>query len=204
MAPSVETEYGLTDELELDAETPYEFVQPRDESTADGVGDVEIAARYAVLDSQKHPFAVTLGLAADLPTGNRRQELGEGRFSLEPFFTVSQRLGRFAIEFNGGWQRAISNAGTDPRDEFEYNVALVYPLHKWFLVLEGNGTSTSEQTKYYITPEVVWKAAPKIQCFFAVPIGVTRAAGDFGIVGGVTIEFENVPCIAAPTTIENA
>jgi hypothetical protein len=45
---AAEFEYGLTDRWELDAGVPYEFVNPNDARSADGIGDVEAAVRYGV------------------------------------------------------------------------------------------------------------------------------------------------------------
>jgi hypothetical protein len=190
--PSLELEYGVTEALELEAGATYGFLKPRRAPAVDGIGDTEVAARYCVLDSRTHPFAATLGLEAQLPTGNRMKDLGEGRLTLEPNFTVSQRLGRFVIEVNPGWERGVTNGGEEGKDEYEYNVALLYPFRRWCLVLEGNGTTVREQTKYYVTPELVCRPSGRLECFLAVPVGVTHAAGDFGILIGVDFEFENL------------
>lgn len=185
-------EYGLTDRWELDADVPYEFVKPNRARSVDGIGDVETAVRYAVVPVDQQPVAVTAGLGVGIPTGDRSRDLGEGRLTVEPFFTASTWLGRFNAQLNCGWQRAVTSAGEEPRDEFAYNVAILYPVDRWFFTLEGNGTSTRETTAYYITPEVVCRLAKNIEFLVGVPIGVTRAAADYGVVVEVTLELENV------------
>jgi hypothetical protein len=70
---------------------------------------------------------------------------------------------------------------------------VVWPIRRLFLVLEGNGETDGERTKYYVTPELVWKPGEHVELTLGVPVGVTRAAGDYGIIARVTIEFENVP-----------
>ena len=189
---AADVEYGLTDRWELDAEVPYEFVNPTDGRSVNGIGDVEAAVRYGVVPVSEQPFALTAGLGAGIPTGDRVRNLGEGRLTLEPFFTASTWLGLFNAQLNCGWQRAITDAGDDPRDEFEYNVAILYPVDRWFLVLEGNGLSTRAATTYYITPEVVCRLAKNVEFMVAVPIGVTRESADYGIVATITLELENV------------
>jgi hypothetical protein len=185
-------EYGLTDRWELDAEVPYEFVNPNDGRSVNGIGDVEAAVRYGVVPIGQEPFAITAGLGVGIPTGDRVQDLGEGRLTLEPFFTASTWLGRFNAQLNCGWQRAVTDAGAEPRDGFEYNVAIVYPADRWFLALEGNGLSTREATAYYITPELVYRLAKNVEFLVAVPIGVTRESADYGIVAAITLELENI------------
>lgn len=189
---AAEFEYGLTDRWELDAGVPYEFVNPNDGSSANGIGDIEAAVRYGVIPPGKQPFALDVGLGFGIPTGDRTHDLGEGRLTLEPSFTASTWIGRFNAQLNCGWQRAVTNAGEEPRNDFEYNVAILYPVGHWFLAVEGNGASTHEATTYYITPELIWKPTPNLQFLVAVPIGVTGAAADYGVVASVTLELERV------------
>jgi hypothetical protein len=189
---AAEFEYGLTDRWELDADVPYEFAKPNRARSVDGIGDLETAVRYVVVPVDQQPVAVTAGLGVGIPTGDRTRDLGEGRLTVEPFFTASTWLGRFNAQLNCGWQRAVTSAGEEPRDEFEYNVAILYPVDRWFFALEGNGTSTRETTTYYITPEVVCRPAKNIEFLVGVPIGVTGAAADYGVVASVTLEWEHV------------
>jgi hypothetical protein len=185
-------EYGLTDRLELDTEVPYVWSNPFDDSAVNGIGDVEVALRYGVIDYRTQAFGLTAGLGFSTPTGNRLKDLGEGRLGVEPFFTASQRIGPVNAQLNVGWHRAVTNAGDEPKNEYEYNVALLYPIRQCFVVLEGNGETTSQNTKYYVTPELIWKPSKQLELFVAVPIAVTHAAGDYGVVVGVTLEIENV------------
>ena len=83
-------------------------------------------------------------------------------------------------------------AGSEPRDEFVYNVAILYPVRRCVLALEGNGISTDEATEYYVTPELIWKPMPRLELLVAAPIGVTRDAADYGVVASVTLELDNI------------
>ena len=184
--------YGLTDRLQIATTVPFVYVDPEHEDSANGIGDVPIGARYAVVDYREHPFGLDVGFALETPTGNERHDLGEGRLGSELSFTASAWLGPVDAQLNGAWHHALDNIGDEPRDEAEYNVALLYPIHDWFLVVEGNGESNHESTKYYVTPEVIWKVTEHFELRVAAPCPVTHAAGDYGVVGGFTIEFEHL------------
>ena len=151
---AAEFEYGLTDRWELDADVPYEFIRPRNAHAVDGIGDVEAAVRYGIVPLGQQPFAVTAGLGVGVPTGDRSRDLGEGRLTLEPFFTASTWLGRFNAQVNCGWQRAVTNGGDEPRDEIEYNIAILYPVDRCFLALEGNGGSEAADTQQVVPAAV--------------------------------------------------
>jgi hypothetical protein len=189
---AAEFEYGLTDRWELDAEVPYQFVNPNGARAANGIGDVETGVRYNVIPMDKEPLALNVGLTVGIPTGDRLHDLGEGRLTLAPFFTASTWAGPVNLQLNCAWERAVTDVGEEPRDNFVYNVALLYPIQRCFLVLEGNGTSTHELTTYYVTPELIWKPTTRLQFLIAAPIGVTRTAADYGIVASVTLELDNI------------
>jgi hypothetical protein len=189
---AAEFEYGLTDRWELDAEVPYRFRNFNHVRSVDGIGDVETAVRYGVVPVGQEPFAVTAGLGVGIPTGDRAQDLGDGRLTLGPFFTASTWFGPVNVQCNGGWARAVTSAGDEPRDEFEYNIAALYPVGRWFLVLEGNGVSTTDQSVYYVTPELIWKPMKNVKFMVAVPVGVTRESADYGIVAAITLELDSI------------
>jgi hypothetical protein len=178
---ATELSYGFTDRLQMRVEVPYEFVHSNN-----GFGDVETSVRDAIVDYRNHPFGLDAGLGVVTPTGNRHRDLGEGRWAAAPFFTATQWFGPVHAQLNFAWQRAVDHAGND----FEYNVALVYPIRQWFVVVEANGETEGGHTKDYVTPELVWKVTEHFELRLAVPVGVTHAAGDYGVIGGCTVEFE--------------
>jgi hypothetical protein len=187
-----EFEYGLTDRWEIDADVPYERVRPKNETGTDGIGDMEAAVRYGVLPLGQRPMSLTAGLGFGIPTGDRTRDLGEGQLTLEPFFTASMWLGRCNVQFNGGWTRAVTDSDEEPRNDFEYNVAILYPVKRWCMVLEANGESSSDVTTYYVTPELIWRPMKTVELLVAAPLGVTRESADCGVIVTVSLELENL------------
>jgi len=184
--------YGLTDRLQVSAQVPYGIADPDHGDDARGIGDVSAGTRYALVDYREHRFGIDVGFGLEFPTGNERHDLGEGRVTSDLSFTASAWLGPLNAQLNAGWHHALDNVGDPDRDEAEYNVALIYPIRRWFLVLEGNGESNRDSTKYYVTPEVVWKPMEHLELRVAAPCPVTHDAGDFGVIGGFTVEFEQL------------
>jgi hypothetical protein len=184
--------YGLTDRLQVATSVPYVFRDPDDEHTVNGIGDVSIESRYAVVDYREHPYGLDVGFGLVTPTGSDRHDLGEGRVSSELSFTASAWLGPVDAQINAGWGHALDDGGDEPKDEAEYNVALVYPIGDWFLGLEGDGESNRESTKFYVTPEVIWKPTEHLELRLAAPCPVTHDAGDYGVIAGFTVEFEHL------------
>jgi len=73
---------------------------------------------------------------------------------------------------------ATRSAPDEPNDEGEYNLALVYPIRRWFAVLEGNGETNRERTNYYLTPEVVWQATQALEFRLAIRPARSRHPDD--------------------------
>src|SRR5947209_11341803 len=148
--------------------------------------------RYAVLDFRTSSLALDLGLTLGLPTGSRRKELGAGDVSLEPTFTVSRWLGPLNGQLSFAWRRSGIGGRAEAEDELAYDVALLYPWRQWFLALEGAGETAEGETAYYAAPELVWKPGKHFKLLVAVPVGLTRAAADYGVVAGMAFEIERL------------
>lgn len=189
---TMEGAYGLADRWELVIELPFEVVSPRKRPTTAGWGDVVLATHYGLPDNWTKGFYVEAGLGAALPTGNFKRGLGDGRVSLEPEVTVSRWLSVINIEGSIKWKRAISSGGDDPDNEFEYNLSLTYPIRDWAIVVEGGREVTFEETKYVVKPEIVWSPTEQLEFRVATPIGLNKAADDYGVIVGMTIQFEHL------------
>ena len=77
-------------------------------------------------------------------------------------------------------------------DDLEYGVALLYPWREWFLTFEGAGETKESETAYYAVPELVWKPRRHLELLVAVPVGLTAAAADYGVIASITVEIERL------------
>jgi hypothetical protein len=184
--------YGLTDRWRVYAEVPYTLIQPLDGSSDQGIGDVETSFRYSAVDYRRHPFGLDVGLGLTWPTGDHSRDLGDGKARIAPALTASQWLGPVNVELHLAWAHAIGDIEGEPDNTLEHNLAVILPVQRVYLVLEGNGETAAGRTSYYVTPEVVWKASEHVQWILSTPIGVTAAAGDYGVIAGCTIELEHL------------
>src|SRR5439155_25034825 len=67
-----------------------------------------------------------------------------------------------------------------------------YPWREWFLTFEGAGETKESETAYYAVPELVWKPRRHLELLVAVPVGLTAAAADYGVIAGITVEIERL------------
>ena len=185
-------EYGVTDRLQAIVEVPYAIRDPAGAHEVNGLEDLELGFRYALLDFRTRPLALDVGLTLGLPTGSRRNGLGAGDVSFEPNFTLSRWLGRMNGQLSFSWRRSGIGGRAAADDDVAYDVALLYPWREWFLTFEGAGETEASATAYYAVPELVWKPRRHLELLVAVPVGLAGAAADYGVIAGITVEIERL------------
>jgi hypothetical protein len=196
-------EYGITDRLEAEVEASYLSV-PVDGSRNRGPGDVELGLHYA-LRPDVDKVAVTLGADVGLPTGDEARGLGSGRTDVEFFAIAGLKLARAELHVTG-------MLGVEEEVELGLNAAAVYPRGDLRFTLESNVHRGAKRTGerivgqelaetlgeeggdedlwVVVTPGLFHRPSPEIEYGIGVPIGLTRAAPGWGIIGRMTIEFE--------------
>ena len=156
-----------------------------------------VACARVVDDVPRHVIpiqdgALQIALTLGLPTGSRRKALGAGDVSFEPNFTLSRWLGRMNGQLSFSWRRSGIGGRAAADDDVAYDVALLYPWREWFLTFEGAGETAASETAYYAVPELVWKPGKHLELLVAVPVGLTGAAADYGVIAGITVEIERL------------
>jgi hypothetical protein len=187
-------EYGITDRIEAEVEARYLSV-PGDGSRNRGPGDVELGLHYA-LRPDVDKVAVTLGADVGLPTGDEARGLGSGQAGVEFFAIAGLKRGRAELHVTG-----MLEIGEEA--EPELNAAAVYPHGDLRFTLEANVLSGAskygeepdeergnENLWVVLTPGLFHRPSPEIEYGIGVPIGLTRTAPEWGIIGRMTIEFE--------------
>ncbi len=194
-------EYGITDRIEAELEGSYLSI-PGVASRNRGLGDVDLGLHYA-LRPDVEQVAVTLGVDIGLPTGDEAKGLGSGQTDAEFLGIVGTRLGRGELhvagmlEVGGEAEPALSAGAVAPRGDLRFTLEANVLRNKERSTLvaqelvEGQGEGTeSEHLWVVLTPGLFHRPRPEIEYGLGVPIGLTRAAPDWGIIGRLTIEFE--------------
>ena len=133
----VELEWAITRRIGVVIETPYEFLNPNGSPDERGLGDMAIAPRFLLVDTERFMFSGNLGVA--LPTGNERRGLGSGEISLSPTVSWWYDLGNwFTFQGQVGTDHALESGDS----EFLWNFAFTYS----FLGPSLNGTSSGDST----------------------------------------------------------
>jgi hypothetical protein len=119
-----ELEYTLTRRIGVVIEAPYTYLDPVDGESEDGFGDLAIAPRFLLLDSDR--FLVAGNVELEFPTGDEDRGLGAGEIIVAPSFSTWLDLGnRFTLQNNVGVE-----LGADSHSEvLVWGGALTYSLY---------------------------------------------------------------------------
>jgi hypothetical protein len=122
-----EVEYALFRRLGLVFEVPIVNINPTEGSSESGLGDIAIAPRALLVDTDR--FLLSANLEFSLPTGDENRELGEGELKIGPSVSLWYDL--------GGWITLNGQLGTEHGIESD-NVELSYKgALAWSFLTQG-------------------------------------------------------------------
>jgi len=174
-------EYGLTDRWQVQADVPYVRLRTGDGPAASGWGDVELGTMVGLwLDPRR--LAVSVGAEVGLTTSEAAVRLQE-RHEVEPFVVLAHRMlgGEIDLRFSSGVRR---------HPDRQYDAALVEPVGKLRLVLEGNRRDEeSEPPTYYVTPGVAWKPRHSLEIGVGMPFRTRAGPHRARLIAQATAEF---------------
>jgi hypothetical protein len=119
-----EIDYALTRRIGLVVEGGYSWLDPNDDSSENGFGDVAIAPRFMMLEYDE--FLLTLNTEFVIPTGDDERGLGAGETLFAPSISTWLDLGNnFSLQNNVG----IEHGFTSNTDALFWGGALIYSMY---------------------------------------------------------------------------
>lgn len=102
--PLLELNYGLIPDLQIGIGVPYAMNKTQDASERRGVGDIDISAKYRLLDESPYLPTISVFPAITLPTGDGSQGLGNGKSQLFLPLWFQKNWGDWQTNFGGGYR----------------------------------------------------------------------------------------------------
>jgi hypothetical protein len=138
---------------------------------------VNASLLYQLIRSNR-PFALIVGMGADLPVSSR------GEIGYEPELLAAKAFG--TLQIHTSFVPEFSKGETS----LAYNVAAVQPFpHNLRPTLEFNGRRDSGNNSFYITPGLYKHLQRRLEIGAGLPIGIGRYSSPAGLVLKVTWEF---------------
>jgi cytochrome c553 len=126
--------------------------------SAQGIGDIELSAKYVLWHRLESLAIFSGGLEAVLPTGKIAIGIGEGSWNLAPYFAAAKGFSGFFIQSSVKYETPLKQ--DEGEAELFFNLAFTLPLTKekkgLFPMLELNGIRTFEtkETTWLVTPQL--------------------------------------------------
>jgi hypothetical protein len=183
-----ELEFGVSERVMLELEVPYRKVHYRSARDSDGLGNVEVAAKYLFTDQGHFAAAINLGIA--VPAGDQRQGIASDLWAVELSVPVSFRFpnvhGSLHLELGTEWEEH------EGFEETFANVACEYRTSRGGVAwqLGGNFAYEEDELEAYVIPafEVAASELP-FQFGLGIPVGLGSNAADWGILVDLEVEF---------------
>lgn len=186
--------YGVTERLELSAEIPYLVHNFEGEITQSGIGDVNLVAKYLLIQEGKINPAFTLKGVLKLDNGDYEKGLGSGDRDYSVITVASKTIRDFTVHGQFGYTWVGKDKDENLRDIYLYGLALDYGFAEAFhIVGEINGyrhpDRTEEEDPRNVLIGVIYKLSEKLVLGFAVRLGLTESTPDWSTTTGLSITF---------------
>lgn len=188
---SARAEYGITNDLQVQAEVPMSMIDHPGGYIVNAFGDnISVGAMYNVLPGGTDPIALSAAMDVQFPTGSDFSPNHSSTVIYKPNLIVARDLGPTQIHANA--QAEIPANGTSTG--LNYNVGAVYPIGSgsWAPSLELNGRSIESATnEIYTTPGLTYKASDRAEFGVGVPIPVSDQARSMGtqVMAKINVRF---------------
>lgn len=101
--PGLEVDYGITDNLQIGVQAPYNFAQTDGAGSNFGIGDVALTAKYRFIEADDNGWRPSFAFAPKLtlPAGSQARGLGSGQIQGFLPLWVSKQIDPWTL-FGGG------------------------------------------------------------------------------------------------------
>ncbi len=115
--------YGVTPELELSAEIPYNFHDYKGEPGRSGIGDVNLVGKYLLLEEKEARPALVLKSAVKTKSGSEEKGLGSGDVDYHVAAAASKTIGAATLHGMLGYTFMGANGNAVIRNIYLYGLA---------------------------------------------------------------------------------
>lgn len=186
--------YGLTENLEISAEIPYLVHEPDAGSSEKGIGDINIVAKYLLVDGKGENPSFAVKGVVKLDNGDYDKGLGSGDEDYSIVGVVSDTVGKLTAHLQYGYTLVGDNKDDNLRNITVYGIALDYVLTEPFHLLgEVNGNRhpdrTAEDDPMTALIGATYSISDKLTLDAAYKWGLNDESPDWGTTVGISITY---------------
>lgn len=186
--------YGVVDELDIVVGAPWfkgEADDGVEKTSASGISDVSLAAKWRFLEKDGFSFALRPGIT--LPTGDEEKGLGAGKTTWSLFFITTKDMESLLFHLNLGFIRNENN-DNDEINIWHASLATEYPVTEKMRIVANVGTEknpdkTAGQNPAFILGGLVYAVTESFDVDFGIKAGLNNAEADATLLAGIALRF---------------
>jgi len=192
---TVELGYGVSDDLQIEIEVPFE-----DRNRSSGFGDAEVGLDVALLQTDDgQPFQLTAGAAVVIPTGDKNDGIGTGDWGYELSLRAATHITP-SVQVNlAAGHEALPNGGTaaDAVKEWSAGVGLTWSVDDDAQIVseflhererEEASDETEHEVENYLSTGVIVEVVDGVSFGSATAFGLSHDSDDIRIL--TKLQFE--------------
>lgn len=186
--------YGITERIEFSIEIPYMFHDPEDGENENGIGDINIVAKFLLIEEGEKNPAFTIKGVVKTDSGDEDKGLGSGDWDYSLVLAASKTIGDFQLHGMLGYTFVGDNDDDNIRDIYLYGIAVDYGLtENLHLVAEVAGNRhpdrTSDDDPASGLVGATYKVSEHLTLDAGVRFGFNDAMPDWNTTIGMSIIF---------------
>jgi len=186
--------YGITSRLEITADIPLVFSDPRDGNNEQGIGDIAIRPEFLLTQDKGYIPATSFAITIKTPSGDKDRSLGTGETDYSLALQFSNGLEAAQYHFNIGYTFVGEPKGEATEDVILYNLAFDYmPYPGLLLVGELTGNTNSDPNASDTPLEglvgFIVEISNSLALDFGIGGGFNNASPDLRVTNGLTYQF---------------
>ncbi len=186
--------YGITERIELSAEIPYLFHSPAEGDGINGVGDINLVAKFLILEEKDVRPAFALKGVVKTKSGDEKRGLGSGDIDYSIVAAASKSLGDLTLHSMLGYTFVGDNGDDNVRNTYLYGLAADYGLTGKFHIvgeIAGNRHPDRRVRNEMVSGllGVTYKVSDKITLDGALRRGFSNSVPRWSTTLGMSITF---------------
>jgi hypothetical protein len=194
--------YGVLDNIDIVLGMPFQWfrIREKNEETTkqreSGISDLSLEVKWRFFEKEGLSFALKPGI--NLPTGNEKKGLGNGRPSYTLTFITSKEIGPWALHLNLGYMRNEYKLREDKeanrKDIWHVSLASEVEMVKDLKLvgnigMERNSEKALSRHPAFILGGLIYSISENIDVDFGVKAGLNKPETDFALLSGIAFRF---------------
>lgn len=187
--------YGLTENIEVSCELPFDILRSKEGTDEEGLGDINLVIKTLFLSEKEATPSLLLKTVVKLKTGDEDDGLGSGDEDVGLILAATKSVGAITIHGNAGYTFVGTGYDDTLNDYMLYGIALEYSIIPEISIVGevyGESESDFDSDSHTIIPLIglFYQLTEKIRLDTAFKISTSyKKKLEYGIIGGISISF---------------